>query len=45
MWETEGVGQAAFSEIEDLHDNVRRKALRNFVDRALYNIGLIALKY
>ena len=44
MWDIEGVGCDAFSKLEDLQESVRRKALRNFVDSALYNIGFIALK-
>ena len=40
----EGVGCDAFSKLEDLQDNVGWIDLRNFLDRALYNIALIALK-
>ena len=39
----EGAGQPKVSMLELLQCRVRRKDRRNFVERALYNIGLIAL--
>ena len=40
MWDIEGVGCDAFATFEDFQESVHRKALRNFVDRALNNIAL-----